>query len=271
MLAIREPSKRSKTKNPSEYPVSLRQDNRPVFDDFFGGFEVPSVFNENPFSSMNRMMDRMHNMASNMFSQFDEMSSFPAEFNSGPQFYSQTIVQSSKFDSNGRQVVEKYRSEAKGKLDAERGLVGERKQAYANSGTGLEKYGHERMIGNKGRKVVKERIRDDERTSDIYKNMNQHDASDFDRDWRVAMGGGPLPLPSGNIYGRPNRIENRNMDEGRRGDYIPQNRRAENQPVRRTDIQPTIPAPRAIQAPPQPPRRNPPRNTQPRRSPAAGA
>lgn len=273
MLAFREPSKRSKTKNPKDFPVSLRQEGLSDFNDFFGGFGVPSIFSNEGFSSMGRMMDRMHNMASDMFAHFDEMVPMRMHPDSGSQFYSQTIVQSTKLDSNGRPMVEKYRSEAKGKYDVSQGLIGERKQAYANSGTGLEKYGHERMIGNKGRKVVKERVGNNERTSDNYKNLASEDANEFDRHWQMAMGGGPLPLPSGNLYGGFERVkEDRKVDDRRRGDFIPQNWRSENQPVRRTDIQPTIPAPRALPAArPQPVPRNPPRNTQPRRSPAAGA
>ena len=291
MLAIREPSKRSRSNYPGDHQVSIPRHEDRHFDGFLGSFGPPSIFSDDPFSSMNRMMDRMHQMANNMFSHFEDMSSMhmpsmhmASDFSSGPQFYSQTIVQSTKYDSNGRPIVEKYRSEAKGAVDSERGLVGERKQAYAHSGTGLEKYGHERMIGNKGRKVVKEKIGNCEKTSDVYKNMGQEDAFEFDRHWTQLNGGNALPVPSGNIYGRNNdrvTYDDRKVDDRRRGDYIPQNWRAENQPVRRTDIQPTIPAQRAapiranVQALPGPAapvqRRNPPRNPQPRRAPAAGS
>ena len=205
MLALREPSKRSRSNYPGDsHQVSVRhQANHYQNDDFFSDFEVPSLFSQDPFSSMNRMMSNMREMANNMFSQFEDMSSLrpSGNFNSGPSFYSQTIVQSTKLDSNGRPVVEKFRSEAKGKIDSQQGLIGERKQAYAHSGTGLEKYGHERVIGNKGRKVVKEKMGDKERNSDVYKNMNDAEALEFDRRWEQHFRGNALPAPSGNLYG----------------------------------------------------------------------
>jgi hypothetical protein len=227
---------------------------------------------ENPFASMERMMNRMNHMAQEMFAGFGEMANLRNGFNHSEHsgnYYSSTFVQSTKIDRNGQPVVEKYRSEAKGARNDRGEMIRERKQAYANTETGLEKYGHERMIGDKGRKVVKEKMGDYERTSDVFKNLNEREVHDFDRDWMGNWGGPSMHAVSGNHYGRfiP---EERKIDDGRRGDFIPNHYRAENQPVRRTDIQPTIPAPRQ-QALPAPARRAPQRNSQPRRTPAPGA
>ena len=273
MLAIRENSKRSQSNHPHESTaLAHRSPNHHGLDDFFSGFGAPAMLSENPFASMERMMNRMSNMAQEMFSGFGDFGSlrsgFPHSDHSGGSYYSSTIVQSSKFDRNGQPVVQKYRSEAKGSRNERGEMIRERKQAYANTETGLEKYGHERMIGDKGRKVVKEKMGEYERTSDVYRNMNERDANDFDRHWNSNWGGPALPGPSGNIYGR--HYEERKIDEGRRGDYSPNNWRGENQPVRRTDIQPTVPAPRQ-QALPAPARRVVQRNNPPRRTPAPGA
>lgn len=278
MLAIRENSKRSRSNYPADSHQLAHRSNHPGhFDDFFGGFGGHIALSSNPFASMERMMNRMNNMAEEMFSGFAQLDHFRPEISHGGlggNFYSSTFVQSTKVDSNGRPVVEKYRSEAKGGVNERGEVMKERKQAYAHSGTGLEKYGHERVIGDKGRKVVKERFREQERTSDVFKNLMESEVAEFDREWRNAWGGSALPGPSGNVYGRGGVIEEeRKVDEDRRGDYIPSNWRAENRPVRRTDIQPTIPANRNQPAIAQAPnvRRNPVRATRDRRTPAAGA
>jgi Myelodysplasia-myeloid leukemia factor 1-interacting protein len=258
MLAIREPSKRSRSNYPPTHQgISVRQNGIGHFEDFFDSVGPPAMFSQDPFGSMNRMMNKMSQMANEMFSHFEDMSSVGMPAGPGPQFYSSTVIQSSKYDSNGRPIVEKYKSEAKGFLD-DRGLIGERKQAYANTGTGLEKYGHERMIGDKGRKVVKEKHGDYQRTSDVYKNMGELDAQEFDREFAKFFNSNALPAPTGHLYGR-NRIQDeRKVDDARRGDFIPSNWKAEYQPVRKSDIQPTVPAQRAParpQALPAPPRR----------------
>lgn len=278
MLAIRENSKRSRSNYPAESQQVAHRSGRPGhFDDFFGGFGGHSVFSENPFASMERMMNRMTNMAEEMFSGFSQMTHARPELvhsNIPGNFYSSTVVQSTKFDANGRPVVEKYRSEAKGGVNERGEVMKERKQAYAHSGTGLEKYGHERVIGDKGRKVVKERFGDQEKTSDVFRNLMDREVEDFDRQWRNVWGGSGLPGPTGNIYGRGTLAEERKVDDERRGDFIPNNWRSENRPVRRNnDLQPTVPVNRGQPAIAPAPnvRRNPVRATRDRRTPAAGA
>ena len=59
----------------------------------------------------------------------------------------------------------------------------ERQQLYDNSGTGLSKASHERMLNDKGRKVVKERLGDNFNSYDYYKNLSEDMASDFDNQW----------------------------------------------------------------------------------------
>lgn len=289
MLANRENSKRSRSNYPPDHQqISRRNEDFMSPGSFFDAFSPSILMNGDPFSHMNHMMERMEKFSRNIFGNFHDPGIFDSPMIRGgnSQFYSQTIMQSTKLDRNGRPVVEKYRSEAKGMVDPHEGMIGERKQAYAHSGTGLEKYGHERMIGNKGRKVVKEKVGDYERQSDLYKNMGMDDAQDFDRRWGQVAGGNALPGPNGNIYGRMGDRyvqEERKVDDRKRGDYIPNNWRAENQPVRRTDIQPTVPSIRnqnrnnalALPAPPvanpQPQRRNNARPNQTRKTPAAAA
>lgn len=295
MLAIRDSQgKRSTSMAPTQrrdYQAPARREHDNFFSDPFSDFGSPAIFSENPFKSMARMMQDMENHAKSMFKDMDRhmesMMKMPDQYSlipdmglmhrksnnfSSPQYYSNTIIQSTKYDSQGRPVFEKYQNHAYGGTDESGVRYGERKQAYKNTQTGLEKYGHERKIGDKGRKVIQERVGNQEHRSDLYKNINEEEADNFDREWEQKArnlgisNSQALPTPSGNIYGR-RRIENhRNhetMNEERRGDYIPDNWRRQDQPVRyrANDIQPTIPGLRAIQAPQQAaaPLRQPPR------------
>lgn len=47
---------------------------------------------------------------------------------------------------------------------------------YDNTGTGLQKASHERMLNDKGRKVVKEKIGGQMNNYDFYKNMREEEA-----------------------------------------------------------------------------------------------
>lgn len=47
---------------------------------------------------------------------------------------------------------------------------------YDNSATGLQKASHERMLNDKGRKIVKERIGNQMNNYDHYKNMREEEA-----------------------------------------------------------------------------------------------
>ena len=55
---------------------------------------------------------------------------------------------------------------------------------YEHSGTGLKKASHERMLNDRGRKVIKEKAGTDHFNSyDHFKGMGAARADDFDRDW----------------------------------------------------------------------------------------
>ena len=62
---------------------------------------------------------------------------------------------------------------------------------YANSGTGLQKMAHERMLNDKGRKVVRERLGGSGgpmNSQDLYKNMQASGAAAFDSEWESMAG-----------------------------------------------------------------------------------
>lgn len=54
---------------------------------------------------------------------------------------------------------------------------------YEHTGTGLQKASHERMLNEKGRKVVKERLGNQANSYEHYKNMREEDAMGFDNEW----------------------------------------------------------------------------------------
>jgi hypothetical protein len=56
----------------------------------------------------------------------------------------------------------------------------ERQQLYDNSATGMSKASHERMLNEKGRKIVRERVGDQMNSFDHYKNMREEEAEHFD-------------------------------------------------------------------------------------------
>ena len=57
---------------------------------------------------------------------------------------------------------------------------------YENTATGLQKASHERMLNNQGRKVIKEKQRDQVNNYDHFKNMTVDDGQQFDRAWSNA-------------------------------------------------------------------------------------
>ena len=119
---------------------------------------------------------------------------------------------------------------------------------YNNEGTGLEKIGHERIYGGRGRKHVKEHMNGQTNEYDHYKGISHSNAHDFDREWDDAarkMG----------FYSNSNAIpfkahtHNFGRDDNRRGHYVPNSLKAPGAPVRfreedERSIGPTDPNPR---------------------------
>ena len=121
-------------------------------------------------------------------------------------------------DAHGNPQHERYQTKAVGKLGPD-GRIGERKQLYQNSATGMEKASHERTMNNQGRKMVKEHVRgsNTQNTYDYYKGISETQGPSFDREWesaakRMGFYGGGNSLPYG---GRQGPV----MNEGRGDPY----------------------------------------------------
>mmetsp|Transcript_45863 Transcript_45863/g.52889 ORF Transcript_45863/g.52889 Transcript_45863/m.52889 type:complete len:234 (-) Transcript_45863:998-1699(-) len=128
------------------------------------------------------------------------------------KFKQYSYVQKQTYDSTGNPHVERYQSQVVGGSDRSGIKMSERQQAYQNSLTGLEKVSHERTLNDKGRKVVKGRMRGsgEQYSHDIFKNMDDRQIENFDRDWehnRQALGitsntaNRPLPIAGNREYG----------------------------------------------------------------------
>jgi len=89
---------------------------------------------------------------------------------------------------NGKAIEEKYETKAKGAIGPDGKRIVERQQMYANSGTGLHKVANERMLNDKGHKVVRERLGGAEgpvNSFDHYRNMREEQASAFQQEWEA--------------------------------------------------------------------------------------
>jgi hypothetical protein len=210
---------------------------------------------------MSSMMERMSNFTGEMFIQMDShfgdfggFPSFPTDGRS--RSYTKTMTSSTKYDRNGQLMTERYENTAYDIKDHDGTHIAERKQAYKHSGTGLQKLAVERRVGDRSRKVVQEKYQGNEVRSDLFRNMDERDALDFDRDWQHRgqhLGfatSNALPAPLGSTYGHQTAPRPR-RDEARRGEFVPDYYKQQHQPVRLSnDIQPALPARSpALQAP----------------------
>ena len=75
--------------------------------------------------------------------------------NGGTRFMKQTSQTTTKIGPDGRPMKESYQTKAHGAYGGKNKVV-ERHQTYQNDNTGLRKVAHERMLNDKGRKVVNE-------------------------------------------------------------------------------------------------------------------
>merc|ERR1719473_1525915 len=108
---------------------------------------------EDPFAAMDRMMDGMFGGrgpggASGMMSAMQNM----PRGGPGSQMSSSVMVMSSQMGADGRMHTERFAEST-----VSDGRARESQQAYTNSRTGMDKMGLERQLGERGRKMVKER------------------------------------------------------------------------------------------------------------------
>lgn len=95
-------------------------------------------------------------------------------------FYTKTTVKTLKFDANGKEVIEKFEATSFGGVNQDGEKVGEVSQKYSNESTGLGKWGLQRIIGNKVRRIEVKKTFDCEFTNEFSENCDLQ----FDNDWK---------------------------------------------------------------------------------------
>lgn len=90
---------------------------------------------------------------------------------------------STTIGKDGRPIKEIFQTNTKGAIGPDGKKITERHQMYENTGTGHQKMAHERMLDGQGRKVVKQRIGNEQRQEDLYRNMREDQAGNFDDAW----------------------------------------------------------------------------------------
>lgn len=93
-----------------------------------------------------------------------------------------------KRGEDGKMKNEIYQTRSHGAVGGGNRVV-DRQQMYENKETGFKKASHERMLNDRGRKVIKEKAGDSHVGNyDHYKNMHSDGVQDFDRDWNQVAG-----------------------------------------------------------------------------------
>ena len=97
---------------------------------------------------------------------------------------SQSHVSSTKISKDGKEESENYKSQSISQIDKKGKRITERQQAYKNS-EGVDKISHERILGDKGHKLVKARNRENQRTYEhnYFKGIGKEDLEKFNKDY----------------------------------------------------------------------------------------
>merc|ERR1719498_2195179 len=91
------------------------------------------------------------------------------------QFAMQSFAMSSHMGPDGKMHTERFASSDVGNHQQK---IRESQQSYSNSTTGKEKMGLERQLGDRARKMVKERARNsmEERSTEMFRGMDEGSA-----------------------------------------------------------------------------------------------
>lgn len=160
------------------------------FGSLFGGSDPFQEFSQGPggFGFGGSMMSRFDNLAAEMMRGFpdhgDMMKGFSSNSNvpGGGSYSCQTFAMSSVMGKDGKMHTEKYSSSDVGHTGHG---IREAQHAYSNSTSGVDKMGLERHLGDRARKMVKERNRFsmEEKCSEMLRGMDEGGRDHFDKDF----------------------------------------------------------------------------------------
>ena len=97
---------------------------------------------------------------------------------------SQSHISSTKIVKDGKEQSENYKSQSISQIDKKGKRITERQQAYKNS-EGVDKISHERILGNKGHKLVKAKNSENQRKYEhnYFKGMEKDDLEKFNKEY----------------------------------------------------------------------------------------
>eukprot|EP00437_Effrenium_voratum_P017651 CAMPEP_0181450982 /NCGR_PEP_ID=MMETSP1110-20121109/28456_1 /TAXON_ID=174948 /ORGANISM="Symbiodinium sp., Strain CCMP421" /LENGTH=197 /DNA_ID=CAMNT_0023575219 /DNA_START=68 /DNA_END=661 /DNA_ORIENTATION=- len=133
---------------------------------------VHELFHD-PEDMFGSMFGRMHRM----FEMDDLMNGRQGNF--ARQTYGFTATKG----ADGQMHTEKFASSAVGNTEKQ---MQEVQEMYSNSQSGEDRMSLERQLGSRGRKMVKARTGQDQRTTNLFKGMEEKDTADFDHQWTEA-------------------------------------------------------------------------------------
>lgn len=98
----------------------------------------------------------------------------------------QTYVSSSKMGPDGKIHREDYFENNMGQNKGGN-TISQKQQAYKNN-QGLNRIAEERMLNDRGRKVIKEKVGNNIEETNHYYNIDEEEVGQFDNDWRRVDG-----------------------------------------------------------------------------------
>ena len=146
------------------------------FDDVFSGFGFGRNHIQNLLGDMNNQINNMQNNLVNVQNQNSRGA------NKGTMI-SQAYV--SKIDySSGQPVKESYQSRAIRQYGDDGHRISEKQEAYKNS-NGIQKAAHQRMLDDRGAKLIKQRNKNtgEQEEHNIFRGMNEGDLDNFNREY----------------------------------------------------------------------------------------
>lgn len=100
-------------------------------------------------------------------------------------FISKSYVTKVKYNENGQPESETYQTQSIRQTDKDGKRIQEKQRAYQNTRTGEQKAAHERLLNDKGHKIVKERnrITGEEYEHNHFKGINEEELDKFNNEY----------------------------------------------------------------------------------------
>ena len=142
------------------------------YDNFFGDFQDISQ----PSTGVNTRSNQGRNLSHD----FTINSNSP-----NSSCFSRSFVSKSTYDGTGEPKKEVFQQETYSKVDEKGKKIKESKAAYENTYKGIQKAAHEKVIDEKGHRIVKEKNLNtgDDLEEVYYKGINQDDLENFNKEY----------------------------------------------------------------------------------------